>query len=477
MAAVQENLRPGRTKKILGALKAERAVKRITFDRTEANPEETLYVSVPKLNENEVIVPGSLALRFNIDLSGGHANNFLVDNVSRALVDKFVVKYEGTVVQDTVGYDIYKIFEDFFLSQEERDDRVPEGIQSEDLNKIRSNAGDKKTSGVEAEKKLNELYGNKYRIRLDHQILTDHGAFYPQALFNELVFELNRSSRQPNMWSEAQIEHVVRGSDTTKLKYKLTNIQLEYEMIRSKAIADEAFSAYSGGKEFAYDHIQRDKVATFAKGSDTRLNLRVNPQRRSMKVSITVNGSPNMLYNNGIEGMDIWGEVKRFYMKEKNKTQHMTLQKFYTEDKFGLLIDLRSMADHLMHGSGTRLANSKDGVQLELERKASGSGAEPESTQSAMEAAMQGPNIPALRERLAILVSTGKSKEAIGVQLTHEQVKRFTDKEVEKYFKRYEAYVGTKTTENLIDSALTLLTKAASLFVPMKNIEALQKRA
>ncbi|XP_078380161.1 uncharacterized protein LOC144663101 [Oculina patagonica] len=391
MAPVQENLRPGRVEKTLGALKAERAVKRITFDRTEANPEETLYVSVPKLNENEVIVPGSLALRFNIDLSGGHANNFLVDNVSRALVDKFVVKYEGTVVQDTVGYDIYKIFEDFFLSQEERDDRVPEGIQSEDLNKIRSNAGDKKTSGVDAEKKLNELYGNKYRIRLEHQILTDHGAFYPQALYNDLVFELKL----------AAAEHVVRGSDATKLKYKLTNIQLEYEMIRSKEIADEAFSAYSGGKEFAYDHIQRAEVVTFAKGSDTRLNLKVNPQRRSLKgilllfieqyakgarisekyinpdltkVSVTVNGSPNMLYNNGIEGMDIWEEVKRFYMKEKNKTQHMTLQKFYTEDKFGLLIDLRSMADHSMHGSGKRLVNTKDGVQLELERKTSGSG-------------------------------------------------------------------------------------------------------
>ena len=50
-------------RKTLGAMKAEPAVKRITFDRTEAKPEETLYVSVPKLNENEVIVPGSLALR------------------------------------------------------------------------------------------------------------------------------------------------------------------------------------------------------------------------------------------------------------------------------------------------------------------------------------------------------------------------------------------------------------------------------
>ncbi|KAL9963389.1 hypothetical protein ACROYT_G026899 [Oculina patagonica] len=47
-------------------------------------------------------------------------------------------------------------------------------------------------------------------------------------------------------------------------------------------------------------------------------------------------------------------------------------------------------------------------------------GAEPESTESAM-ATIQGPDIPALREQLAILVSTGKAKEAIGVQLTYEQ--------------------------------------------------------
>jgi len=39
-----------------------------------------------------------------------------------------------------------------------------------------------------------------------------------------------------------------------------------------------------------------------------------------------------------------------------------------------------------------------------------------------------GPDIPALREQLAMLVSTGKAKEAIGVQLTHKQVKRLSDR-------------------------------------------------
>ena len=114
-------------------MQAERAVKRITFSRTEAKPGDTLYVSVPKLNVNEVLVPGSLALVFAIDISGGHANNFLVQNVTRALVDRLLVKFGGTTLQDTVGYGIYKIFDDLFLSQEKRDGMILEGIQSEDL--------------------------------------------------------------------------------------------------------------------------------------------------------------------------------------------------------------------------------------------------------------------------------------------------------------------------------------------------------
>ena len=164
-----------------------------------------------KLNEEEVIVPETLALLFNLDLTGGHANNYLVQNVSRALVDRFVVKYVGTTVQDTNGYDIYEIFKKLFLSMDERDEMLLEGIQTVDLNKIRSNSVDKKTTGVDAENKLESVYKNKYRIDLDHQILTDHGVFYPQALYNDLTFELTL----------AQAVQVVRGSDASKLVYKL----------------------------------------------------------------------------------------------------------------------------------------------------------------------------------------------------------------------------------------------------------------
>ena len=52
----------------------------------------------------------------------------------------------------------------------------------------------------------------------------------------------------------------------------------------------------------------------------------------------------------------------------------MSLSKYLTGDKFGLLIDLRSMPDLTMHGNGTRLVNSSDGVQLAIERTALDSG-------------------------------------------------------------------------------------------------------
>ena len=389
--AVPPSLLPSHSEKVIGAMKAERTVKRITFNPTEANPGETLYVYVPKLAENEVIVAGSLALVFNINLkvTGAHANNYLVQNVSRALVDKLKVKFAATTVQDTDSYSVYKTFEDLFLSRDKRANMLREGIQSDDLNKIRSGAGDKKTSGVDAENKLNTVYGTKYRINLDHPILTDHGVFYPQALHNDLLFELTL----------APANQVVKGSDASKLVYKLENIQLEYEVIRSKSLADETLSTYRSGKEFAYDLIMRERVVPITRGSDTRLNLLVNPQRRSLKgilllfinpfiagardteqffnpditkVKVTVNGVPNRVYNEGISGSDMWQELTRHFKPQEQP--NMTLTKYLTDNKFGLWIDLRSMADTTMHGSGQRLVNAQDGVQLEIERTASGSG-------------------------------------------------------------------------------------------------------
>ena len=98
---VSYDLKPSNNEKIMNSMKAPYAVKRFTFNPSEANPGDRLEVRVPKLNKNEVLVPSSLALRFDIDLSGGHANNYLVQNVSRALVSQQVVKFGGTTLWTT----------------------------------------------------------------------------------------------------------------------------------------------------------------------------------------------------------------------------------------------------------------------------------------------------------------------------------------------------------------------------------------
>ena len=66
------------------------------------------------------------------------------------------------------------------MTESGRSNWLGEGIQSGDLSKTRGNAGDKKTSGVDKEKKLYAVYGNKCRIPIDHEILKDHGQeLYP----------------------------------------------------------------------------------------------------------------------------------------------------------------------------------------------------------------------------------------------------------------------------------------------------------
>ena len=82
---------------------------------------------------------------------------------------------------------------------------------------------------------------------------------------------------------------------------------------------------------------------------------------------------------------------------------------------------------------------------------------------------------PDQREKLAILVSTGKSKEVVGVHLTHDQVKRLNEKDVEKYYKRYEAYVSSKTSESPIDSALMLVCKGVGQVVDIDDVKELQR--
>ena len=71
------------------------------------------------------------------------------------------------------------------------------------------------------------------------------------------------------------------------------------------------------------------------------------------------------------------------------------------------------------------------------------------------------------REQLAILVASGNCKEFLGVELTQEQIKRLSKKDVEKYFKRYETSISSKTCEAIVDGFLQLSCRGLAYFLPL----------
>ena len=144
-----ENLNPNISKRKYFGLKAESTLHRITLNPSSANPGETLYLYIPKLSENKVIVPRSVSLRFDLILEG-HANNTVVNNVRK----------------DTTRYDLLKTYEDLFT---DRDNKLRQGISSENIRKLRTNAGDKDDSNPK-EVTLASIHSTEYCIPIDHPI-------------------------------------------------------------------------------------------------------------------------------------------------------------------------------------------------------------------------------------------------------------------------------------------------------------------
>ena len=77
------------------------------------------------------------------------------------------------------------------------------------------------------------------------------------------------------------------------------------------------------------------------------------------------------------------------------------------------------------------------------------------------------------KESLVILASLGTTKEYLGVEMSLEKIHKLTDKEVEKYFNRYQKVAGQKMANGLVDSAISTATKVISCFLPIDDTEEL----
>ena len=390
--AISEKIDPNRMSKQPFGLKAESTLQRTKFTPSSANPGETLYVNIPKLSGNNVIVPNSTRLSFNIDVSG-HADNTLVNNIGRNLVSNFKVVLGGETLQDTKRYDLFMTYQDLFLPKNERMKRLKQGISEPNMRKLRTGAGDADTSDA-GQVTLGKVYSNRYHIPINHPILDDHGVFYPRSLQETLSFEIILAS----------VLDIVNSSDvSTAPTYTLKNLQLEYCSISSDYLAQEAAAAYKSGKGFYYENVLLHKTLEISKLNDSVINEHVNVPRRSMtgilclfndppasgtrdsekfvnpamlSVCININGMPNKLYSKDMIMTDFYdGIMKRMEPLCGNVGDCIVKPlSFYAGDMFGLWIDLRTFPDEVIHGGGFSLDSTSDGVKLEIRRKAGGSG-------------------------------------------------------------------------------------------------------
>ena len=77
------------------------------------------------------------------------------------------------------------------------------------------------------------------------------------------------------------------------------------------------------------------------------------------------------------------------------------------------------------------------------------------------------------KESLVILASLGTTKEYLGVEMSLEKIHKLPDKEVEKFFNRYQKVAGQKMANGLVDSAIGTATKVISCFLPIDDTEEL----
>ena len=91
------------------------------------------------------------------------------------------------------------------------------------------------------------------------------------------------------------------------------------------------------------------------------------------KVEVTVEGSPNELYAQNMEYRHQHfgeGRLKDAGAIQKDLQLHnVNIVSYYT-DKYALWLDFRTIDDNRLHGSGRRLENTSEGVQLQIAKEA-----------------------------------------------------------------------------------------------------------
>ena len=219
-----------------------------TNNPSTVGPGELLTVRFPDLKENQVIIPSTTKLTFNITLAGTDVNRTLVENLGRNIIRKLVVKLEGNEIISNDDYDILYSFYDCWKTATERHNAIFQGVveadgQMENAIKHRINAGDKANNAKD--QTVASIYNNRFCIPLDFEILESTLPLYQYGLGSHLTYEL----------TFADYSDVIKATDTDAT-YTISNISLEFDTITNASLANQIRTEYMKSS-ILYDRILR----------------------------------------------------------------------------------------------------------------------------------------------------------------------------------------------------------------------------
>ena len=246
-----------------------------TNNPSTIGPGELLTVRFPDLKENQVIIPSTTKLTFNITLAGTDVNRTLVKNLGRNIIRKLVVKLEGNEIISIDDYNILYSFYDCWKCTRERHNAVFQGIietngQTENTIKHWINAGDKASNAND--ETVVSIFDNKFCIPLDFEILESSLPLYQYGLGSHLTYEL----------TFADCSDVIKSTETDAT-YTISNISLEFDTIINASLASQIRTEYMKSS-ILYDRILRARIIPLDK-SDTSFSVDINSPSKILRVS------------------------------------------------------------------------------------------------------------------------------------------------------------------------------------------------
>ena len=236
-------------------------------------PGELLTIRFPDLKENQVIIPSTTKLTFNITLAGKDVNRTLVGNLGRNIIRKLVVKLEGNEIISINDYDVFYSYYDCWKCKTERLNAVFQGIveadgQTENAIKHRINATDK--ADVANDITAASIYDNHFCIPSDFEILETSLPLHQYGLGSRLTYELNF----------ADYSDVIKSTDPDTT-YTISNISLEFDTIINVSLASLIRTKYMKSS-ILYDRILRARIIPLNK-SDASFLVDINSPSKSLK--------------------------------------------------------------------------------------------------------------------------------------------------------------------------------------------------